>query len=276
LLWWRKCDNPHNCWDILALEYLSDIIKLMKKVVFPTLIISLIFVAIFAVFFGPKNESSQTLTVSEVFAQETVSSESPKSIDELPAETKTEVIPPPAPAPAPIPKPVPSPTPKPKPTPAPKPKTTPPPTPQPTPVPTPKPAAPTPPPTPTPAPVTANCSTGAFHTQFLCLINEYRKSKGLNALSYDADMNTAAIAHSTWMNATGTMSHTGENGSTFTQRCTAASATCDAENVAMGYVTAQRLFDAWKASPGHDKNMLGSHTKMGLALIGKYATQLFK
>lgn len=139
------------------------------------------------------------------------------------------------------------------------------------------PAVPPPVPTPSPAPAPASdCTTGGFNTQFLCLLNQYRVSKGLNQLIYDNSLNAVAALHSTWMNQNSIMSHIGENGSTFDQRCSTGHTVCDAENIAKGYTTAQKLFDAWKASPGHNTNMLGTHTKTGLSLVGIYATSIFK
>ncbi|MBI4363734.1 MAG: CAP domain-containing protein [Candidatus Doudnabacteria bacterium] len=147
--------------------------------------------------------------------------------------------------------------------------------------PTPKPAPMPPPPAPAPAPAPpppqpVTCESGGFNAQFLCLLNEYRKSKGLNALVYDAALNATAADHSAWMNATGTMSHIGEGSTTFTQRCEMHGAICDAENIAMGFTTAQKLFDAWQASPGHNANMLGSHSKLGLGLSGVYSALVLK
>lgn len=127
----------------------------------------------------------------------------------------------------------------------------------------------------TPPPSPASCD-GGLSSELLCLVNQYRKANGLNALSYDAALSATAVDHSTWMNDNNTMSHIGENGSTFTQRCTAHNVKCDAENVARGYTTAQKLFDAWRASPSHNANMLGKHTVMGFGLVGKFATQLFR
>lgn len=154
--------------------------------------------------------------------------------------------------------------------------------PTPAPAPTPKKVVTTPPktttkPSPTPAPAsTPSCATGSFTAQFQCLINEYRKSKGLNALVYEAKLNATALAHSTWMNKNNTLSHVGVDGTRFYQRCEMQGTTCDAENVARGYTSAKALFDAWKKSPGHDANMLRTHTVMGLALAGTYSTLVMR
>jgi hypothetical protein len=79
-------------------------------------------------------------------------------------------------------------------------------------IPAPKPAAksnPAPAPAPTPAPkpvATVNCS-GGFSVQFLCLLNQYRSSKGLGQVSWSSGLASVALGHSQWMNTTGTFSH---------------------------------------------------------------------
>ena len=130
--------------------------------------------------------------------------------------------------------------------------------------------------TPPPLPVSTDCEAGDFNSQFLCLINNHRLSKNLNTLSYDHALTAVAAIHSAWMNTNATMSHIGENGSAFYERCRSGLTTCDAENIAKGYTTAQKLFDAWKNSSGHNANMLGTHTKIGLSLVGSYSTLLFR
>ena len=143
---------------------------------------------------------------------------------------------------------------------------------------TPKPAAtptPLPPPAPVPAPV-PTCESRTFNQQFLCLINDHRRDNGLGSVSLDSLLTATALDHSVWMSVNSSMSHTGENNSNFSERCQAHSTVCDAENIALGYTTAQKLFTAWKNSPGHNANMLGSHTKLGLGISAKYATLVLK
>jgi uncharacterized protein YkwD len=127
-----------------------------------------------------------------------------------------------------------------------------------------------------PTPAKATCS-GNFTTQFICLLNEYRSSKGLNKLSYSSAMTNVATNYSAWMNKTGTFSHTGENGSRFTDRCSAAGIKCYGENLAQGFRSPQNLLDMWKASASHNANMLrNGYTAVGLGISGSYATALFQ
>jgi uncharacterized protein YkwD len=79
------------------------------------------------------------------------------------------------------------------------------------------------------------------------------------------------------MNSTGNFSHTGEGGSSFSQRCTSAGTSCDAENIALhSNATAQNIFNLWKNSSGHNANMLGNHTQMGIGKAGNYVTAVFR
>lgn len=135
---------------------------------------------------------------------------------------------------------------------------------------------PTPTPAPTPQQETFNCDLGGFSQQFLCLINEHRVANGKGKLIYNSTLNAVATKHSQWMDENNTMSHVGENGSTFIQRCQAMGISCLAENVAYGFSSAKHLFELWKNSPSHNKNMLGPYTQIGLGVSGLYATTNFK
>jgi uncharacterized protein YkwD len=128
----------------------------------------------------------------------------------------------------------------------------------------------------TAAPTTPSCS-GGFTTQFVCLLNQYRSSKGLSKLSYNSSLASVALTYSTWMNQTGTFSHTGENGTRFTDRCAAAGVKCYGENLAQGARSAQNLLDMWKASASHNANLLrDGYTAIGLGTSGSYTTALFQ
>lgn len=77
-------------------------------------------------------------------------------------------------------------------------------------------------------------------------------------LALDPRLTRAAQLHSEDMRATGTMSHTGSDGSTFTQRIDRqgyawASA---GENVARGYPTPEAVVDGWLGSDGHCANLM--------------------
>lgn len=116
----------------------------------------------------------------------------------------------------------------------------------------------------------------SFTGHFLCLLNEYRNSQGLNSLSYNSAMNIAAQGHSDWMDANTTFSHTGANNSNMSDRCIAAGTSCDAENLASGASSPENLLNMWKNSPIHNENLLGSHTLLGFGVAGKYITVVFQ
>ncbi len=116
-----------------------------------------------------------------------------------------------------------------------------------------------------------------LRNDFLTLINNYRKSKGLNTLVLDNCLNKAAQEHTEWMdNVLKDINHTGKNGSKFWDRCSNAGCSCDAENIHYGSSTASGSFNSWKNSQGHNLNMLGNHTNIGIGVSGFYWTTVFK
>ncbi len=124
-----------------------------------------------------------------------------------------------------------------------------------------------------PQPETQKC-TGAFGQQLLCLINEYRVSKGLGKLTSNAGLASVALEHSIWMNQTGIFSHTGINGSKFSERCATAGITCLAENLAFNTNSATTVLSMWQANAGHNQNLLGPYTNVGIGISDKYLTLL--
>lgn len=120
----------------------------------------------------------------------------------------------------------------------------------------------------------ATCS-GSFVNEFLCLLNQYRASKGKGKLSGSSALSAVALSHSAWMNSTGTFSHEGKDGSRLGDRCAAAGITCRAENLAYKIDTAQKVLDMWIASPSHNANLLGNYKTIGIGISGDYTTLLF-
>ncbi|HEY7465849.1 MAG TPA: CAP domain-containing protein [Dehalococcoidia bacterium] len=117
-----------------------------------------------------------------------------------------------------------------------------------------------------------NCSVSdSYDSQeqaFLQLINQYRSQNGRPSLTASTNLNRAAA----WMAqdlTKGYFSHTDSSGRTFDKRI----ADCgglkyNGENIAAGTYrdTAQEAFDAWKASSGHNANMLNSsYRQIGIA-----------
>jgi uncharacterized protein YkwD len=131
----------------------------------------------------------------------------------------------------------------------------------------------------TPPPIISANSTcnSMWGDEFLGLLNNYRTLNGQNTLYRFGALDVAACNHSNWMSTTGNLDHIGVNGSSPWNRCQAAGSNCDAENIAMssGYLSPVQAFEMWKNSPGHNTNMLATHTMVGLGYSGGYATNVF-
>lgn len=125
-----------------------------------------------------------------------------------------------------------------------------------------------------PAITTKQTCEGSLEQTFICLLNDYRESRGLNRLEYSQPLAQVALSHSQWMSQTGVFSHTGINGSKLSDRCRAANITCQAENLAENILTAQSLLDSWKTTAGHHRNLIGPYNTAGLGVHGKYVTLL--
>jgi uncharacterized protein YkwD len=135
----------------------------------------------------------------------------------------------------------------------------------------------------------ATTTLDAEEQGFLAILNDYRASNGLAPLMGCTSLHRAAQGHSEDMRDLNYFSHTGKNGSSFSERA------CDAcydnacpvqtamgENIAAGNSTADSTFTQWKNSPGHNANMLGgSYTVIGIGratgggTYGVYWTTVF-
>jgi uncharacterized protein YkwD len=139
---------------------------------------------------------------------------------------------------------------------------------------------PTPTPNPTPAPQYSYTATGcddSFAATMLQLVNAYRVEQGKPELSLDSKLTSVACAHTVWMVENNKFSHTGFADSTPFERCERAGTDCDAENIAFNSnATPQKIFDQFKGSAGHNANMLGSHSVMGLGYKAGKLTQNFR
>jgi uncharacterized protein YkwD len=119
----------------------------------------------------------------------------------------------------------------------------------------------------------------------LCLTNAVRSRAALNLLAADPRLSSASRDHSADMVAHGYFSHTGLDGSTPSDRALAAGYPGGAgENIAASSRgTAISVFSLWRASPGHNANLLGSYSATGLGVAAGFpggpggitATQMF-
>ncbi len=103
--------------------------------------------------------------------------------------------------------------------------------------------------------------------EMLGLVNEIRAARGIPLLSLNAELSKAAYDHSNDMARNNYFSHTGLNGSTFSQRINAAgyNGSPRGENIAAGNASVVNTFNQWLNSPGHLNNMLNSSSdEMGI------------
>lgn len=84
-------------------------------------------------------------------------------------------------------------------------------------------------------------------------INRLRQAVGCPALQPSNELRLAAERHSEDMASSGSLSHTGSNGTDFVQRAKAANYayTPSGETIAAGYTTSSAVITGWMNSPGH-------------------------
>lgn len=108
---------------------------------------------------------------------------------------------------------------------------------------------------------------GAEETMFLQLLNGYRAQHGLADLKLSGIVSEAAARHSLDMGMYRFFGHTTEHSSYFPAGSTPwdrmesmgyPSGASMAENIAAGQMTATEVFATWRASSGHNTNMLSS------------------
>lgn len=130
--------------------------------------------------------------------------------------------------------------------------------------------------------------TTSFEDQVFTLVNNYRVSLGLNALSHDAPMRRCARGHSRHMRADvhNFFAHVNPEGDSHANRMTTNGIvwTASGENIAAGYTDPNSVFAGWQGSPGHDANMrnpawtrtgVGYQPGAPLDSFATYWTQLF-
>jgi uncharacterized protein YkwD len=99
-------------------------------------------------------------------------------------------------------------------------------------------------------------------------INQYRAQNGLSALRVSVSLTNAATWMSNDLATNNIFSHTDSLGRVFSTRLGAFGyfyMTAKGENIAAGNPTGAATFDQWRASPGHNANMLSSsYSVMGI------------
>jgi uncharacterized protein YkwD len=61
----------------------------------------------------------------------------------------------------------------------------------------------------------------------------------------------------------------------FTDRAKLFGTSASAENIAAGYHDGKAANQGWFHSPGHHKNMLGKHKRVGMGQSGAHYTEMF-
>jgi uncharacterized protein YkwD len=108
------------------------------------------------------------------------------------------------------------------------------------------------------------------------LVNAYRKEMGLRPLKLQPALTEAARAHSQDLAKWDRISHFGSDGSNPWDRVKRVgyNAKLAAENVGTGQASIEEVIKGWRASPGHNKNLLLPDAEhMGIALVQDSKTE---
>ena len=111
----------------------------------------------------------------------------------------------------------------------------------------------------------ATAALDAEEAAFCRSVNAYRAQNGLPALRVSTSLANAATWHTNDMTQKNYFSHTDSLGRDAFKRMAAFSygfSTSKAENIAAGNATAAGTLSQWKASSGHNANMLSSSYKV--------------
>ncbi|MBC6401794.1 MAG: CAP domain-containing protein [Ekhidna sp.] len=115
----------------------------------------------------------------------------------------------------------------------------------------------------------------------LSLVNDHRRAgatcgserySSASVIQWDDALAQAALFHSNDMQSNDYFSHTGRNGSNFSERVKDArfEGSPLGENIASGYSSEEAVVTAWIESPGHCVNIMnGSATHIGVARSGR-------
>jgi uncharacterized protein YkwD len=119
--------------------------------------------------------------------------------------------------------------------------------------------------------VTVAANNDADYSQRLgALVNQYRASHGLPDLIVDTTIVGLAHEHSAAMAQTGQLNH-----DDFPSRVRRSGLPMCVENVGWNYRSPESQFDGWRASPGHNRNMLDPRVeRMGIGTVAAYVTMI--
>lgn len=113
--------------------------------------------------------------------------------------------------------------------------------------------------------------------QVLQLLNQHRASQGKAALKLDPKLEEAMQGHVRHMVERNFFSHTAPEPDVarFDARARLCGTTAGGENIASGQRTAEAVMNSWKNSSGHNANMLGNYTRVGIGFYQGRWGQIF-
>ncbi len=118
---------------------------------------------------------------------------------------------------------------------------------------------------------------GFSQHEFMTEINKHRRNNNVPELQWNSHLAEAALRHSVDMAKNNHFSHTGTDGSTFSERIRASGYPYwpAGENIVAGTRSATQSINAWMASTGHRNNILNSSAvHVGYAYADGYHTMV--
>jgi uncharacterized protein YkwD len=121
----------------------------------------------------------------------------------------------------------------------------------------------------------------AAHQEVFRLLNAHRQANGKAALTYDATLESAILAHCHHMATHDFLEHDAPEAAVTSpwERAKLCGTNANAENIAWGQSSPQAVMTSWKNSAGHNANMLGDYKRVGVGRFrgaqGLYWGQLF-
>jgi uncharacterized protein YkwD len=110
-------------------------------------------------------------------------------------------------------------------------------------------------------------------------LNEHRAANGLSALAYDTELEATIQGHCAHMAQHSFFAHEAPEASVTSpwDRAEACGTTANGENIAQGQRSPADVMTGWKNSSGHNQNMLGRYTRVGIGYedSGRYWGQIF-
>lgn len=113
--------------------------------------------------------------------------------------------------------------------------------------------------------------------QVFTLLNQHRLANGKSALAYDTKLEAAIEGHAHHMALHSFWGHDAPESAVSSPwvRASLCGTSANGENLGNGYGSPASVMDGWKNSPGHNANMLGDFSRVGIGKYNTYWGQLF-